>query len=51
VGIPASGIQTNNNVDTLLAAFEQKVVNPALEKAQEVRLQKAAAPIRRSAED
>jgi len=40
-----------NSADTLLAAFEQKVVNPALEKAQEVRLQKAAAPIRRSAED
>lgn len=40
-----------NTGDTLLAAFEQKVVNPALEKAQEVRLQKAAAPVRRSAED
>jgi uncharacterized protein YjbI with pentapeptide repeats len=40
-----------NSVDTLLAAFEQKVVNPALEKAQEVRLQKASAPVRRSAED
>ena len=39
------------NVDTLLAAFEKKIVNPALEKAQEVRLQKAAAPLRRSAED
>jgi hypothetical protein len=40
-----------NSVDTLLAAFEQKVVNPALQKAQQVRLQKAAAPIRRSTED
>ena len=40
-----------NHGDTLLATFEQKVVNPALEKAQEVRLQKAAAPVRRSAED
>jgi uncharacterized protein YjbI with pentapeptide repeats len=40
-----------NSVDTLLAALEQKVVNPALEKAQEVRLQKASAPVRRSAED
>lgn len=39
------------SADTLLAAFEQKVVNPALEKAQEVRIQKAAAPQRRSAED
>jgi len=29
----------------------QKVVNPALEKAQEVRIQKAGAPQRRSAED
>ncbi len=40
-----------NNPDTLLSAFEQKVVNPALEKAQEVRIQKAMAPVRRSAED
>jgi hypothetical protein len=40
-----------NSADTLLAAFEQKVVNPALEKSQEVRVQKAAAPVRRSAED
>jgi hypothetical protein len=40
-----------NSGDTLLATFEQKVVNPALEKAQEVRIQKAAAPVRRSAED
>jgi hypothetical protein len=40
-----------NNGDTLLATFEQKVVNPALEKAQEVRIQKATAPVRRSAED
>ena len=40
-----------NSADTLLAAFEKKVVNPALEKAQEVRLLKAAAPVRRSAED
>lgn len=39
------------NADPLLAAFERKVVNPALEKAPEVRLQKAAAPVRRSAED
>lgn len=40
-----------NTADTLLATFEQRVVSPALEKAQEVRLQKAAAPVRRSAED
>jgi hypothetical protein len=40
-----------NSADTLLAAFEQKVVNPALEKSHEVRVQKAAAPVRRSAED
>lgn len=40
-----------NSSDTLLASFEQKVVDLALEKAQEVRLQKAAAPVRRSAED
>jgi hypothetical protein len=36
---------------TLLAAFESKVVAPALEKLEEVRLQKALVPPRRSAED
>jgi hypothetical protein len=40
-----------NSADTLLAAFEQKVVNPALGKSHEVRVQKATAPVRRSAED
>jgi len=40
-----------NSSDTLLATFEQEVVNPALKKVQEVRLQKASAPVRRSAED
>jgi hypothetical protein len=34
-----------NSSDTLLSTLEQKVVNPALEKAQEVRRQKAAAPV------
>jgi uncharacterized protein YjbI with pentapeptide repeats len=37
--------------DTLLAALEKKVVTPALRKAAKVRQEKAAPPIRRSAED
>ena len=37
--------------DTLLAAFETKVVAPALEKVAEVRRRKAMPPARRSAED
>jgi hypothetical protein len=40
-----------NTADTLLAAFEQKVIGPALEKADEIRLEKAALPRRRSAEE
>jgi uncharacterized protein YjbI with pentapeptide repeats len=40
-----------NTADTLLAAFEQKVVAPALEKADQVRQEKAASPLRRSAEE
>lgn len=36
---------------TLLAAFESKVIAPALEKVDEVRRQKALVPARRSAED
>jgi len=35
----------------LLAAFENKVVAPALEKLAEVRRRKAVPPLRRSAED
>ena len=34
-----------NSGDTLVSTIERKVVNPALEKAQEVRRQKAAAPV------
>lgn len=40
-----------NSAETLLAAFEQKVIAPALEKLEEVRQQKALVPARRSAED
>ena len=40
-----------NNADTLLAAFEDKVVAPALEKVDEVRKIKAAPPASRSAEE
>jgi hypothetical protein len=39
-----------NNAETLLAAFEQKVIAPALEKVDEVRREKAAPVLRRSAE-
>ena len=40
-----------STADTLLAAFEQKVIAPALEKVDEVRREKAAPAPRRSAED
>jgi uncharacterized protein YjbI with pentapeptide repeats len=40
-----------NSAETLLAAFEKKVIAPALEKLAEVRQQKALLPVRRSAED
>ncbi len=40
-----------SNAETLLAAFEKKVIDPALEKLAEVRQQKALLPPRRSAED
>jgi uncharacterized protein YjbI with pentapeptide repeats len=40
-----------NSADNLLAAFERKVVEPALEKLAEVRRRKASPPARRSAED
>jgi uncharacterized protein YjbI with pentapeptide repeats len=40
-----------NNGQTLLAAFDQKVIAPALAKVEEVRRQKALPPTRRSAED
>jgi len=40
-----------NTADTLLAAFEKKVVEPALRKAAKVRRKKAASPLRRSAEE
>jgi uncharacterized protein YjbI with pentapeptide repeats len=40
-----------NSAETLLAGFERNVVDPALEKLEEVRRQKALAPRRRSAED
>jgi hypothetical protein len=40
-----------NSMDTLLTAFESKIVAPALEKLQEVRRQKAVPLQRRSAED
>jgi uncharacterized protein YjbI with pentapeptide repeats len=40
-----------NSSETLLAAFEEKVVVPALDKADEVRREKAMPPVRRSAED
>jgi uncharacterized protein YjbI with pentapeptide repeats len=39
------------DADSLMKAFKRKVVAPALEKANDVRRQKAAVPIRRSAED
>ena len=40
-----------NSAETLLAAFEKKVIAPALEKLEQVRQQKALLPARRSAED
>jgi hypothetical protein len=40
-----------NTADTLLAAFDHKVVAPALEKADRVRQEKPAPPLRRSAEE
>jgi hypothetical protein len=40
-----------NTADTLLAAFENKVVAPTFEKADRVRHEKAAPPLRRSAEE
>lgn len=40
-----------NNRDSLLAAFESKIVGPALEKLAEVRRRKALPSIRRSAEE
>jgi hypothetical protein len=40
-----------SSADTLLAAFENKVISPALEKLGEVRRRKALPPQRRSAED
>jgi uncharacterized protein YjbI with pentapeptide repeats len=40
-----------NSAETLLAAFESKVVAPALKKLKQVRRQKARVPLRRSAED
>lgn len=40
-----------NTADTLLAAFDDKILAPALEKADQVRQQKAAPPLRRSAEE
>ena len=40
-----------NSAESLLAAFENKVVAPALEKLEEVRRRKALPPPRRSAED
>ena len=40
-----------NSPDSLLAAFERKVIAPALDKADEVRREKAVPPVRRSAED
>jgi hypothetical protein len=40
-----------NNTETLLAAFEKMIVAPALEKVAEIRLAKAAVPLRRSAEE
>jgi hypothetical protein len=40
-----------NTADTLLAAFEDKVVAPALAKADQVRQEKVAPPLRRSAEE
>lgn len=39
------------SADSLLAAFERKVVEPALEKLAEVRRRKALPPVRRSVED
>lgn len=40
-----------NTADSLLSAFERKVVSPALEKVEVIRRRKALAPKRRSAED
>jgi uncharacterized protein YjbI with pentapeptide repeats len=40
-----------NSAESLLAAFENKVVAPALEKLEQVRRRKALPPARRSAED
>ena len=40
-----------NSAESLLAAFESKVVAPALEKLEQVRRRKALPPARRSAED
>jgi len=40
-----------SSADTLLAAFENKVISPALEKLGDVRRRKALPPQRRSAED
>ena len=40
-----------SRADTLLAAFEKKVISPALDKADEVRREKAVPPVRRSAEE
>ena len=40
-----------NTVETLLAAFEHKIVCPALDKADEIRREKAAPQTRRSAEN
>ncbi len=37
-----------SSVDNLIAAFDDAIVNPALEKGDEVRRRKAAAPLRRS---
>jgi hypothetical protein len=39
------------STETLLAAFESKVINPALDKLLEVRQKKALSPQRRSAEE
>jgi uncharacterized protein YjbI with pentapeptide repeats len=40
-----------NSTETLLGAFQEKIVAPALEKAAEVRRIKGIPPLRRSAED
>jgi uncharacterized protein YjbI with pentapeptide repeats len=39
-----------NTAESLLAAFDQKVVAPALEKLEDIRRRKALVPVRRSAE-